>query len=90
MSWPADLISGGFQPNTLNVQDVGSFLTPVRRLGTSPGDANFAARWDLIPGSTAGKHINVADVASLIAGASGYPPMFGGQRAFGQTCPYPP
>jgi CSLREA domain-containing protein len=88
--WPADLVPGGIQPNTLNLQDFGSFVTPVRRLGTSVGDPGFSARWDLIPGSTVGEHINITDIAALVVGSSGYPPMFGGQRAYGMTCPFPP
>jgi hypothetical protein len=86
--WPADLVHGGFQPNTLNVQDLGSFVTPVRRIDSSPGDDEFHPRWDLIPGSTFGKYINITDIAALVTGNTGYPPMFGGQRAFGKTCPY--
>jgi CSLREA domain-containing protein len=89
-AWPADLYPGGIQPNTLNIQDLGSFLTPVRHLGTSQGEPGFNARWDLIPGSTVGKHINITDIASLVTGATGYPPMCGGTRAYGQTCPFPP
>jgi len=85
--WPSDLVSGGLQPNTLNVQDIASFLAPVRRLGTSPGHPNFDLRWDLAPG---GPTINVQDIAAMMTGASGYPPMFGGLRAFGNACPWAP
>jgi len=85
--WPSDLSPDG--SNAFNLQDLASFIAPVRRLGSSVGDANFSRRWDLVPGSTAGKAINVEDIAALLAGATGYPPMLGGQRAFGQTCPWP-
>jgi len=88
--WPADLVPGGFQPNALNVQDLGSFLAPFRRLGTSPGDGAFSQRWDLVPGSAFGPHIAITDLAALVAGPSGFPPMLDGQRAFNQTCPYAP
>jgi hypothetical protein len=88
--WPSDLMSGPWQPNTLNIQDLGSFLMPVRRLGTSAGDAAFDVRWDLMPGSTGGPTIDIADLAAMINGPSGYPPMFGGLRAYGKTCPYAP
>jgi hypothetical protein len=88
--WPSDLYAAGFQPNTLNIQDLGSFVTPVRHLGTSPGDTGFNMRWDLVPGSTVGKHINIQDIAATVAGASGFPPMFGGLRAYGKACPYSP
>jgi hypothetical protein len=83
-------VPGGLQPNTLNIQDLGSFVVPVRRLGTSPGDPGFSARWDLVPGTTLGKYINLTDIATLITGSTGYPPMFGGARAYGRTCPLPP
>jgi hypothetical protein len=86
--WPSDLSSTIF--STLDLQDLGSFVAPVRRLGTSPGDPRFNARWDLVPGSVVGPAINVQDIGALSTGASGYPPMLGGQRAFGLTCPFAP
>ena len=89
-AWPADLVHGGPLPNSLNIEDLGSFVAPDRHLGTSPGELGFSKRWDLVPGTAIGKHINVSDVASLIAGSTGYPPMFGGARAWGRTCPFPP
>jgi hypothetical protein len=91
--WPADLFAstpGGFQYNTLNVQDLGSFLAPVRHFQTSSGETNFSPRWDLVPGSTFGEHINAQDLAALVAGSSGFPPMTLPARAFGQTCPWAP
>jgi beta-lactamase superfamily II metal-dependent hydrolase len=91
--WPSDLYTstpGGFQYNTLNIQDLGTFLTPVRRFGTSPGNPDFDPRWDLVPGGTIGGTINVQDVAATITAASGYPPMLAGERAFGKVCAYPP
>jgi hypothetical protein len=88
--WPSDLVAGGFQSNSLNIEDLGSFLMPVRRLGTSPGDPAFDVRWDLAPGSAGGPTLDIEDLAALVSGASGYPPMFGGLRAYGKTCPYAP
>jgi Tol biopolymer transport system component len=88
--WPSDIVSTDASANRLDLQDLGSFVAPVRRLGTSPGHPNFSARWDLVQGSVVGPAINVQDIAALLTGASGYPPMFGGQRAFGQVCPYEP
>jgi hypothetical protein len=88
--WPSDLVPGGLQPNTLNVQDLGSFITPVRRFGKSPPHPDFDVRWDLVPGGTIGGAINLQDVAATVVGPSGYPPMFGGLRAFGKACPWPP
>jgi hypothetical protein len=83
-------VPGGFQPNAVNVQDLASFVVPVRRLGTSPGDAGFDPRWDIVPGSTSGATINLQDVAALVSGGSGNPPMLGGQRALGRACPFAP
>ncbi len=71
--------------------DITSFLAPVRRLGTSPGDADFSSRWDLVPGPGIFSHwININDLTALIAGPTGFPPMFGGAKAFnGPTCTGP-
>ncbi len=85
-AWPADLVSDGTSLNKLDIADFSSFVAPLRRLGTSPGYPNFNPRWDLVPGSTFGKYINISDMAALVSGPTGYPPMFGGGRAFGQTC----
>ena len=87
-AWAADLVGGSFSGNRINIQDLASFVTPVRRLNTSSGDAGFDQRWDLVPGSSFGETINVQDMASLIVVR---PPMFGGMRAYnGPECPWPP
>jgi hypothetical protein len=67
------------------MSDVTSFLAPVRHIWTSPGDAGYDARWDLVPGKGVfGENINIADITLLLTVE---PPMFGGQRAFsGPTC----
>ncbi len=92
--WPADLFVDGLSFNKLDLQDLGSFVGPVRRLGTSQGvDANYSARWDLVPGSIAGKHINISDLAAVVPSTfttTSRPPMFGGTPAFGKVCPSPP
>ena len=86
--WPADLVGGGFTENKVNVSDIGSFVVPVRRLNTSPIEAAFNKRWDLLPGHGAlAKWINIQDLASI---TTLHPPMLGGSRAFGATCPFPP
>ncbi len=92
--WPADVFSTGLSVNKLDLQDLGSFVAPPpRRLNTNPGEAGFSSRWDLLPGSVAGKFINIQDIAasapSTLASTS-RPPMFGGAPAFGQVCPFPP
>lgn len=87
--WPSDFVSGGVPNSTdkITVQDLTSFLAPVRRLNTNPGYANFNSRWDLVPGrGVFANFITANDITALIAGTSGYPPMFGGQRAIGLTC----
>jgi hypothetical protein len=78
--WPADLAGGG---NKLDITDVLSFVAPVNHIGTGPGDANYSVRWDLVPSPK----IDITDLLNLITVA---PPMTGGQRAFGKTCPWPP
>jgi hypothetical protein len=62
-----------------------SFLGPVRRLDTSPGEPGFDVRWDIIPGADVfGDTISVQDLSLLLTVS---PPMFGGARAFdGPSC----
>ena len=87
--WPADLLSSGLSLNDVDVQDITSFLVPVRYfqtdVGTNPGDV----RWDLVPGpSVFTQDINIQDIVVLIITA---PPMLEGPRAFnGPACPYAP
>ncbi len=88
--WPADLVPGGFQPNALNIQDLGSYVAPLRRLNTSLGDAGYDVRWDLIPGTVFGETINIADMGAFFSGATGFPPMLGAQRAYNHVCPWAP
>ena len=88
--WPSDIVSTGFSLNRFDIVDLGSFVAPPRRLGTSPGPgSNFNVRWDLKPGpiTPTGAHINIQDLAITVAvGDPGFPPMFGSQRAFNRTC----
>ncbi|HET9476590.1 MAG TPA: hypothetical protein VFP63_03795, partial [Dehalococcoidia bacterium] len=79
-SWPADLWD---QPplsaNKITVQDLTSFIAPVRRLNTSAGNPNFSTRWDLLPGKGIFSNtINVQDMTALVTLA---PPMLNGARA---------
>ncbi|MEK7186695.1 MAG: S8 family serine peptidase [Patescibacteria group bacterium] len=86
-AWPADLVSGSIPDSTnrVNIMDLTSFLAPVRRINTSPGDVGYDRRWDLVPGKGVfSKDINISDLTALTVLA---PPMFNGQRAFnGPTC----
>ena len=90
--WPSNLFD--FPPtnvNRLDLQDVLTYVTPVRHYNRSPGETGYNPRWDLVPGpGDLLKYINIQDVTALVAGPSGNPPMFGGGRAFGLTCPFPP
>jgi hypothetical protein len=75
--WPSDFVAGGV-PNSTNkvtLGDMTSFLSPIRRLDTSPGNPDFDARWDLVPGpGSLSSWINLQDLTALLAGPSGYPP----------------
>jgi hypothetical protein len=85
--WPADLSTVSISANKFNLLDLSSFIVPTRRLATSPGDPGYNKRWDLAPGSVAGKHINLLDMSAALTIPQGYPPMLNGARAYGATCP---
>ncbi len=85
-SWPADLRADGLSTNKIDLQDLASYIAPVRRINTSPGDAGFNIRWDVSPGSGGlGKVLNIADLSYIV---TVQPLMFGGStRAFnGPAC----
>ena len=89
--WPADIASSAFSLNKVNLQDVSSFTNPVRYLNTDPAPNTAPLRFDLAPGSSFGFRINVADMATLTAGSTAFPPMLNGARAFnGPVCPNAP
>ena len=69
-----------FGADKLNVQDTGTFTSPIDRNGTSPGDPGFDRRWDLRPGSTVGEWIGVTDIAAVTT--NNPVPMYG-VKAFG-------
>jgi hypothetical protein len=88
-AWPSDLVSGTpDSADKVTLTDLTNFLAPLRRLDTSPGDAAFDVRWDLVTGAGPfPKLVNLVDLTALLAGPTGYPPMFGGVRAFsGPAC----
>ena len=88
--WPSNPFDSAWSANRPDIQDVISFVAPTRHLDTSPGDAGFDLRWDLAPAPGGGvAQINMQDITALIVGATAYPPMFGGERAFYRTCPWP-
>jgi hypothetical protein len=89
--WPSNLNDGGISFNRLDILDVTSFVAPVRRFDTSPGDFGFDSRWDIGPGAGGlTEFINILDVTTLVSGPTGNPPMLNGARAFGRDCPFPP
>ena len=78
--WSADFDDNG----RLNIQDVTRFAFPVMHFGENVDDpvTDAHARWNLGGGGT----ININDVSKLGAAVL-KPPMFGGEPAFGLTCP---
>ncbi|HET8944746.1 MAG TPA: thrombospondin type 3 repeat-containing protein [Dehalococcoidia bacterium] len=85
-SWPADLAGSGTSTDRINLSDLASFVAPTKRLNTSPGSPGYDSRWDLILGG----RISLNDLAALVAGPPGHPPMLGGARAFnGPACAGP-
>ncbi|MGH8246546.1 MAG: hypothetical protein ACREUU_08940, partial [Gammaproteobacteria bacterium] len=89
IGWPADLKGSIFSANKINIVDLTSFLVPVRRFGTSPGDPDFDRRWDVLPGAGIfSDHINVQDLGNV---ALLRPSMLAYARAFGgAACPWSP
>ncbi len=86
--WPADITPGLLSVNKVDTEDLSTYVVPVRRLNTSPGDPGYDPRWDIVPGSVIGHWINMTDIANLVLAT---PPMLGGARAFnGPACPWPP
>jgi hypothetical protein len=89
--WPLDLNSSGFSANKVDIVDLGTFVTGVRKLNTNPGETGFDSRWDLVPGTTTAKFINIVDMATMVTGVTARPPMLGGVKALGGPgCPFAP
>ena len=89
--WPLDLVSTGISVNEVDIVDLASFVSGVRKLDKNPNEAGFDSRWDVVPGRTFGKFINTADLAAFVGGVTGFPPMLSGARAFnGPPCPPTP
>jgi hypothetical protein len=91
-SWPSDFVSGGIPDSTdaITLTDITSFVAPsaTKKLNTSPGQTNFNMRWDISPGPAVfAQWINLNDITSMVAGPTGFPPMFGGAKAFGAPGP---
>jgi hypothetical protein len=92
IGWPADLAGGGIpdSTNSITIQDIVSFLAPIRYLDSDVGTNTGDIRWDLVPGKGIfPTDINVEDLVSIIILK---PPMLGGQKALGgpgPQCPWP-
>ena len=86
--WPADLFDVGGSANDVDLQDITSFVAPVKRFNTNIVDVAGNIRWDLVPGAGSFQYeINLQDLTALV---TLYPPMLEGPRAFnGPPCPWP-
>lgn len=65
-AWPADLFTreGPLKSfKKITIEDITSFLAPIRRLDTKSGDTNYHIRWDL---NTDG-FINISDIQIVVA-----------------------
>jgi hypothetical protein len=90
--WPLDLVHGGTPNSTdlITVTDLTALLAPDRRLDTSPGHPFYDRRYDILPGEGPVSYnawINVEDITAFFSGETGFPPMYGGGKAFGSTVP---
>ena len=91
--WPSNLLDKDLSVNTLDIQDIISFIAPLRLLDTSPpDDAAYNRRWDLLPGPNGpfANHINIMDITALTNGTTAHPAMFGGLSAWNRTCSFGP
>ena len=88
-AWPVDLYSIAPSANDVDIQDVTSFLAPIRYFNTDVGAHTGDIRWDIEPGNGPFLYdINIQDLTIVVVSA---PPMLGGVRAFnGPACPYAP
>jgi hypothetical protein len=90
LAWPSDLKSGGIPDSTdrVNINDVTTMIAPTPSLNTRPGQPGYDERMDFVPGPQVGTAwISIGDLTALFASSSGFPPMFGGAKAFnGPTC----
>jgi hypothetical protein len=83
--WPVELYTDADSFNKITIQDITSFMAPVRRLDTNPGDQYYNARWDIVPDAgVLATDINITDIISIIVVR---PPMLGGNPAWEATCP---
>jgi hypothetical protein len=88
IGWPADLAGGALSNGRIDIQDVASFISPVRYINTNVGTHPGDLRWDVVPGGgPLGTDINLSDLVNVTFVK---PRMIGGARAFnGPACPWP-
>jgi len=61
-AWPSDFDNNGI----VEQKDFDSYTTPVRHMNTSPGQAGFDVRWDVVPGSFGfSNYINSTDISKI-------------------------
>lgn len=88
-SWALNIFANAGSPsaNDIDIQDIVSFTTPIRRLDTVPTSPNYDVRWDVEPGP-GGPFVNHINIADLTKVSNATVPMFGGIRGFnGPPCP---
>jgi len=77
-AWPADLKTDGISQNKIDLGNLLTFISPVRRINTASGTPAYDKRWDLVPD---GK-IDIIDLGKVISfsapSLSNYP-----SRAYG-------
>jgi hypothetical protein len=79
-AWAPDLQTGTGSTNRITLHDLGTFVAPIRRLNTAPGNPSFSPRWDM----NANASVTLQDLALITVL---YPAMLGGVRAFnGPAC----
>jgi hypothetical protein len=88
--WPADVYRQGASQLKINIQDITSYIAPIRRLNTSPWQNGFDVRWDLQPGKGViySTWINILDLTTLfVSPYPTIPPFYGVIRPFnGPAC----
>jgi hypothetical protein len=91
IGWPSDLRGeSSFSANKLDIVDLATFIAPMRRLGTDVGTTPGDGRWDLSPGAGVfPADISILDMAVVISGKTGFPPMLHTGRAFNHLCAWP-
>ena len=78
-AWGMDVRPDSTSTDKINVADLGSYTSGLKKNGTSPGAAGYNRRWDVRPGTTVGKWIGAGDLSAI---SSVVPIPMHGMRAF--------